>query len=191
MYRLLHGAPARAVDDLGDTAVDALGPPGRIRTVDARARIRAGAPRRKGPRARRLRALPAHRVAAALQHPAAPLARRVLRGRRVAALGVLALHAFRVVVDELTVLVDLHRDVVLGALRLSPRPPAFVLSLEHLVDVVELELRLDFGRAGGLPVQHLCSRDRVVLPDRSEDQEEDEEEPQEERSIHGSHSTYD
>src|SRR5918992_3781690 len=61
------------------------------------------------------------------------------------------------------VLVHLRTEVVLGQLRPAGAPAPLVLCLEHLVDVLELQLDLVLVRARGLPVQELRGRAGVPL----------------------------
>src|SRR5947207_3310394 len=56
--------------------------------------------------------------------------------------------------------------------RSPARAAAFVLRLQHLVDVLELEPHLVLVRAGGLPVEHLRPADRIPAAERHEDQDQ-------------------
>src|SRR5207248_4648795 len=68
--------------------------------------------------------------------------------------------------------VDVLADIILADLRPSAAPAALVLRLEHLIDVVHLELDLVLVRPRGLPVEDVRARARIPLPDRQEDPED-------------------
>src|SRR5829696_7719645 len=63
----------------------------------------------------------------------------------------------------------LGADVVLADLDAPARPATCVLRLDHLIHVVDLELRLHLRRARGAPVHLLRPRAGIPLPDRQED----------------------
>src|SRR3954468_20545775 len=67
---------------------------------------------------------------------------------------------------------DLGANVVLAELGAAALAPALVLRLQHLVDVLELELDLVLVGPRGLPVEHLGARGRMPLTDRDEDPED-------------------
>ncbi|TMM10368.1 MAG: acetyl-CoA C-acyltransferase [Actinobacteria bacterium] len=67
---------------------------------------------------------------------------------------------------------DLGAHLVLAELRAPGLPPALVLSLDHLIHVLELEADLVLVAASGLPVQLLGARTRIPLADREEDPED-------------------
>src|SRR5688572_24159344 len=80
------------------------------------------------------------------------------------------------------VLRHLDADVLLGALRSAACAPARVLCLEHLVDVVELQLGFDLGRTGGAPIHLLRTRARIPLAERQQDPDGDDEAEQHEQA---------
>src|SRR5258708_27355715 len=63
---------------------------------------------------------------------------------------------------------DLAMDVGLGAIGLAAAAAALVLRLEHLADVLELELDLGLERSRRLPVDDVGARARVPLAERDE-----------------------
>jgi Thiolase, N-terminal domain len=76
----------------------------------------------------------------------------------------------------------LASDVLLGSLGSSGSPAAFVLGLEHLVDVVELQLGLELRRARQAPVHLLRPRARIPLAEREQDPDPNDEAEQDEDS---------
>ena len=57
-------------------------------------------------------------------------------------------------------------ELVLVDLGPAGAPAALVLGLDHLRDVVELELHLGLQRARGLPVEHVRAGARVEDPEQ-------------------------
>ncbi len=71
------------------------------------------------------------------------------------------------------VLGDLALQVRLGQLRRAAAAAHLVLGLDHLLDVVDLVLRLDLGRAGRLPVDQIGAAAGVEVADDEQDADQE------------------